>query len=99
MDPKIDGAFQFCILLDMRNKNIFNRLQEAYREGCVSCVWVYANGPKPFAMVIHHLPITPDQENIQFQMESNASVPKSNASHINMAQLRHETQVYSTLIY
>jgi hypothetical protein len=40
MDSKIDGACQFCILVDMRNKNIFDRLQEAYGEKCVSCVWV-----------------------------------------------------------
>jgi hypothetical protein len=30
------------------------------------------NGPKPFARVAHDLPMAPDQEDFQFQMESSA---------------------------
>jgi hypothetical protein len=47
----------------------------------------------------HHLPMTLDQENLQFSMESNASVAKSSASQINLAQLWHETQVYPKHMY
>jgi hypothetical protein len=36
MDPEICGACRFCVLLDIENKNILNKLQEAYGEGCVS---------------------------------------------------------------
>jgi hypothetical protein len=36
MDPERRGAYQFCVRLDMKNKDIFDDLQEAYGEGCVS---------------------------------------------------------------
>jgi hypothetical protein len=40
MDPEMRGACRFCILLDMKNKDIFDKLQEAYEDGCVSSAWV-----------------------------------------------------------
>jgi hypothetical protein len=85
MDPDIGGACRFCVLLDMRNKDIFDKPQEAYGKGCVSYVWD-VNRLKPFARAVHHLPMTLNQEDLQFQMESNASVPRSTASYINLAQ-------------
>jgi hypothetical protein len=36
MDREIRGACRFCVLLDMKNKIIFDRPQEMDREGCVS---------------------------------------------------------------
>jgi hypothetical protein len=40
MDPDISGICQFFILLHMKNKDIFDKLQETYAEGCVSYTWV-----------------------------------------------------------
>jgi hypothetical protein len=40
MDPEIRGACRFYVLLDMKNKDIFDKLQEAYGEGYVLYVWI-----------------------------------------------------------
>jgi hypothetical protein len=37
---EIHGVCRFHVLLDMKNKDIFDKLQEAYSEGCVSYAWV-----------------------------------------------------------
>jgi hypothetical protein len=39
MDPEIPDAGLCCILLDKKNRDIFDKLQEAYGEGCVSYAW------------------------------------------------------------
>jgi hypothetical protein len=39
-DPEIRGTCRFCVFLDMTNKDIFDKLQEKYGEGCVSYAWV-----------------------------------------------------------
>jgi hypothetical protein len=39
MDPEISGAWQLFVLLDMKNKNIFSKLQTVYGDGCVSYAW------------------------------------------------------------
>jgi hypothetical protein len=36
MDPEIHSACLFCVLFDMKSKDIFDQLREAYGEGCVS---------------------------------------------------------------
>jgi hypothetical protein len=36
MDPEIHAAYRFCVLLDMRNMDIFDKVQEAYEEECVA---------------------------------------------------------------
>jgi hypothetical protein len=40
MDPEIRDTCRFCVLLDMKNKNNFDKRQEGYGDGCVSCAWV-----------------------------------------------------------
>jgi hypothetical protein len=40
MNPEIRVASRFCVVLDMKNKDIFDKLQEAYGEGCVSSAWL-----------------------------------------------------------
>jgi hypothetical protein len=39
MDPQIRGAYQLSGLMDMKNKNIFDKRYKAYGEGCVSDAW------------------------------------------------------------
>jgi hypothetical protein len=75
MDREIRGACRFCVLLDMKNTDIFDKLQEMYGKD-VSHTPGYVSGPKPFAMVAHHLPMILDQENLRFQIESNASMSR-----------------------
>jgi hypothetical protein len=52
-----------------------------------------------FATAVRHLPIASDQEDLQFQMESKASMPRSNTSHINLAQLWYRAKVYPKYMY
>jgi hypothetical protein len=40
MDLEIGGASRFCVLLDMKNKDVSHKLQDPYGEGCVSYAWV-----------------------------------------------------------
>jgi transposase len=40
MDPEIRSACRFCVLSGMRNKDVFDKLQDAYGEVCVSYAWV-----------------------------------------------------------
>jgi hypothetical protein len=38
--PAIRGACRFRVLLDMKNKDLFDKVQDAYGDGCVSYVSV-----------------------------------------------------------
>jgi hypothetical protein len=40
MDLERNGASWFYVLLDMKNKDVFDKLQDSYGQGCVSYVWV-----------------------------------------------------------
>jgi hypothetical protein len=40
MDPEMGGACRFCVLLDINNKGIFDRVQQSYGKGCAFCAWV-----------------------------------------------------------
>jgi hypothetical protein len=40
MDPKIRDGCRFCVLLEMKSKDIFHKLHEADGEECVSYAWI-----------------------------------------------------------
>jgi hypothetical protein len=86
MHPEIRGSCRFYVLLCIENKDIFDKRQEAYGEGCVSYAWLEKLA-KAFREVHQTLaddfrsrkpPISNRVEHIH---------AKANASHVNLAQL------------